>query len=61
MKLAYTAIPRQLAYYAGHISRYVIEAGYVPLNPWTMFDGLQGIVDEEVLKEKPRKKGKLSV
>ena len=37
-KLVYTAISKHYFYYRMHISRYVLEQGKVPLNPFMLFD-----------------------
>lgn len=37
-ELVYTAMSKHYFYYRMHISRYVLEQGYVPLNPFMLFD-----------------------
>jgi hypothetical protein len=37
-QLIYTAMSKHLFYFRMHISRYVLEQGYVPLNPFMLFD-----------------------
>lgn len=37
-QLVYTAMSKHLFYYRMHISRYVLEQGKVPLNPFMLFD-----------------------
>jgi hypothetical protein len=37
-KLAYLAISKHLFYFRAHISKYVLEKGFVPLNPFMIFD-----------------------
>lgn len=37
-KLIYTALSKHLFYYRMHISRFVLEKGAVPLNPFMLFD-----------------------
>jgi hypothetical protein len=36
--LVYTAMSKHIFYYRMHISRYVLEQGKVPLNPFMLFD-----------------------
>lgn len=36
--LVYTAMSKHLFYYRMHISRYVLDQGKVPLNPFMLFD-----------------------
>jgi len=38
MPLVYTAVSKHLFYYRMFISKFVIEAGAVPLNPFMIFD-----------------------
>ncbi len=38
MPLVYTAISKHLFYFRMHISKYVLEQGKVPLNPFMIFD-----------------------
>ena len=38
MPLVYTAITKRLAYFKTHISRFVLEQGKVPINPFMLFD-----------------------
>lgn len=37
-QLVYTALSKHYFYYRMHISRYVLERGKVPLNPFMLFD-----------------------
>ncbi len=37
MPLVYTAITKKLAYFKTHISRFVLEQGKVPVNPFMLF------------------------
>lgn len=37
-KLIYTALSKHYFYFRMHISRYVLEKGFVPLNPFMLFD-----------------------
>lgn len=38
MQLVYTAMSKHFFYFRMHISRYVLEQGKVPLNPFMLFD-----------------------
>ncbi|MBN2043089.1 MAG: hypothetical protein JW754_04770 [Candidatus Aenigmarchaeota archaeon] len=38
MRLVYTAMTKKLAFFKTHISRFVLEQGKVPLNPFMLFD-----------------------
>ncbi|MFA4942289.1 MAG: hypothetical protein WC564_01465 [Patescibacteria group bacterium] len=50
--LVYTAMSKYLFYYRMHISKYVLEQGYVPLNPFMVFDYfLLDTVDRDVVRE----------
>jgi len=50
--LVYTAMSKHLFYYRMHISKYVIEQGSVPLNPFMVFDYfLLDSVDRNLVRE----------
>jgi len=50
--LVYTAMSKHLFYYRMHISKYVIEQGSVPLNPFMVFDYfLLDTVDRDLVRE----------
>jgi len=38
MKLVYTAISKNLFYFRMHISKFVLEKDYIPLNPFMIFE-----------------------
>jgi len=38
MKLVYPAFSKKLFYFREHISKFVLEKGYVPLNPFMIFE-----------------------
>ena len=48
--IVYTAMSKHLFYYRMHISKYVIEQGFVPLNPFMLFDySLLDMVDRNLI------------
>jgi hypothetical protein len=50
--LVYTAMSKHLFYYRMHISKFVIENGGVPLNPFMIFDYfLLDSVDRDLVRE----------
>jgi hypothetical protein len=50
--LVYTAMSKHLFYFRMHISRYVLQNGGVPLNPFMVFDYfLQDNVDRDLVRE----------
>lgn len=50
--LVYTALSKHLFYYRMHISKYVLEQGKVPLNPFLLFDYfLLDSVDRDKVRE----------
>ena len=50
-KLVYTAMSKHYFYYRMHISKYVLEEGKVPLNPFMLFDYfLLDTVDKDTVR-----------
>ncbi len=50
--LVYTALSKHYFYFRMHISRYVLEKGNVPLNPFMLFDYfLLDSVDRDLVRE----------
>jgi hypothetical protein len=50
--LVYTALSKHYFYYRMHISRYVLEQGFVPLNPFMLFDYfLLDSVDRDLIRD----------
>jgi len=50
--LVYTAMSKHFFYYRMHISKYVIEKGKIPLNPFMIFDYfLLDSVDRDLIRE----------
>lgn len=50
--LVYTAMSKHLFYYRMHISKYVIEKGNIPLNPFMIFDYFMlDSVDRDLIRE----------
>lgn len=51
-KLVYTAFSKHYFYYKMHISKFVLNHGYVPLNPFMLFDYfLVDSVDRDLVRE----------
>jgi len=51
-KLVYTAMSKHFFYYRMHISKYVLEQGKVPLNPFMIFEYfLLDLVDRDLIRE----------
>jgi hypothetical protein len=51
-QLVYTAMSKQYFYFRMHISRYVLEQGKVPLNPFMLFDYfLLDSVDRDLVRD----------
>lgn len=51
-ELVYTAMSKHLFYYRMHISKFVLDAGKVPLNPFMLFDYfLLDSVDRDKVRE----------
>lgn len=51
-KLIYTAYSKHYFYYRMFISRYVLEKGYVPLNPFMLFDYfLLDSIDRDLVRD----------
>lgn len=51
-KLVYTAMSKHLFYYRMHVSKFVLENGGVPLNPFMIFDYfLLDTVDRNLIRE----------
>jgi hypothetical protein len=50
--LIYTAMSKHLFYFRAHISRYVLEQGAVPLNPFMLFDYfLLDTVERDIVRD----------
>ncbi|MDP1836550.1 MAG: hypothetical protein Q8K75_11575 [Chlamydiales bacterium] len=51
-QLVYTAMSKHLFYFRAHISRYVLEQGKVPLNPFMLFDYfLMDTVERDLIRD----------
>ncbi len=52
-KLVYPAVSKHYFYFRMHISRYILEQGAVPLNPFMLFDYfLLDTIEREMMSER---------
>ena len=50
--LVYTAMSKHLFYFKQHISKFVLEQGWVPLNPFMLFDYFfLDTIDRDIVRE----------